>query len=102
MSDKLRDGETDYLFQAILSLKSLDECYAFFEDVCTVSELKAMSQRMAVAKLLYQEKTYAEISQLTGASTATISRVNRCFAYGQDGYKIALKNLSEPHEEPQD
>jgi len=93
MNSKLKDKSVDKLFQAILSLKSEEECYQFFEDACTVSELKAIAQRLHVATMLRDKKTYAEISVETGASAATISRVNRCLMYGADGYKIILDRL---------
>lgn len=92
---KLRSEETDELFQAILMLKNIDECYKFFEDVCTARELQSISQRLQVAKLLKIRKTYSEIEQQTGASTATISRVNRSLHYGTDGYDIVLDALIE-------
>ncbi|MGO3018878.1 MAG: YerC/YecD family TrpR-related protein [Anaerococcus sp.] len=92
---KLRSKETDELFQAILMLKDIDECYKFFEDVCTARELQSISQRLQVAKLLKIRKTYSEIEQQTGASTATISRVNRSLHYGTDGYDIVLDALIE-------
>jgi len=95
MNDKLVDANTDILFKAILSLQSVEECYEFFEDLCTVSEIKAMSQRFHVARMLMQKKVYTEIVEKTGASTATISRVNRCLLYGRDGYKKVLENFSE-------
>lgn len=80
----------DRLFEAILSLNSRDECYRFFEDICTVAEIKAMSQRWEVARMLYDNRTYDEIVEATGASTATISRVKRCLNYGADGYRLVL------------
>ncbi|WP_027717809.1 YerC/YecD family TrpR-related protein [Desulfovirgula thermocuniculi] len=90
---KLRDPLLDELFAAILTLRDIDECYQFFEDICTVAELKAMAQRLAVAKMLQENRTYAEIAARTGASTATISRVKRCLNYGADGYKLVLARL---------
>ncbi|ERJ79824.1 TrpR family protein YerC/YecD [Peptostreptococcaceae bacterium oral taxon 113 str. W5053] len=92
--------QMDEFFEAILMLKDKDECYRFFEDVCTVRELQSIAQRLEVAKLLRIRKTYNEIEQDTGASTATISRVNRTLHYGSDGYDIVLdaliqKNLEE-------
>lgn len=84
---------TDKLFEAILTLKSVEECYNFFEDICTIKEIQDMSQRLEVAKLLQQNKSYIEISKETGASTATISRVNKCFTYGTGGYKAALDRV---------
>ena len=93
MNSKIKDDITDRLFDAILLLKGMDECYNFFEDICTVSEIKAMAQRLEVAKMLKAGKTYTEICEKTGASTATISRVNRCLNYGADGYKTILERL---------
>ncbi|MCG8541528.1 MAG: YerC/YecD family TrpR-related protein [Clostridia bacterium] len=86
------------LFDAILLLKNREECYRFFEDVCTIKELQAISQRLQVAKLLRANKTYHEIEEITGASTATISRVNRCVLYGADGYNIILDRLQREEE----
>ena len=93
MNDKLKDANIDFLFRAVLSLKDRDECYSFFEDLCTVLELKAMSQRLQVAKMLKDHKVYSDIVSQTGASTATISRVNRSLNYGSDGYDIVFKRL---------
>ena len=87
---KLKNKETDDLFQAILLLETEEECYRFFEDLCTIKELQAISQRFQVAKLLNERKTYSEIEEITGASTATISRVNRCLVYGANGYHILI------------
>ncbi len=80
----------DDLFNAILKLKSVDECRRFFEDVCTIKELEDISQRLEVATLLSEGNNYQEVSKATGASTATISRVNKCLQYGKNGYKIVL------------
>ena len=96
--DKIKSEDIDMLFSAILSLKNVDECYAFFTDVCTVKELKEMASRFAVACMLEAGKIYTEISQKTGASTATISRVNKCLVYGSDGYRRMLDRLKEVHE----
>lgn len=93
MNSKIKDETNDKLFEAILTLKSVDECYAFFEDICTVNEIKALAQRLEVAKMLQEKKTYQEIQQYTHASTATISRVNRCLSYGSDGYKLILERV---------
>lgn len=93
MNRKLKDPMTDDLFEAILTLKTQEECYQFFEDICTINELKSLAQRLEVAKMLEEKKTYADIQQLTGASTATISRVNKCLSYGSDGYKLVLDRL---------
>jgi len=90
---KLRDPLLDQLFQAILQLQDSEECYQFFEDVCTVAELKIMAQRLEVARMLQGNYTYGEIAARTGASTATISRVKRALHYGADGYKIVLERL---------
>ncbi len=95
MNSKLRDEHTDSLFDAILLLKNREECYNFFEDLCTIAELKALAQRLQVAKMLREKRTYTEICEQTGASTATISRVNRCLVYGADGYNTVLDRLQE-------
>lgn len=92
---KLRSEEIDALFQAILLLKDPSECYRFFEDVCTVAELKAIAQRWEVARQLDRNITYQEISQELNASTATISRVNRCLAYGAGGYRLLLERIKQ-------
>ena len=86
----IKNDMTDRLFEAILTLKSVDECYKFFEDVCTIKEIKAISQRLEVARMLTEKQLYSKIVAETGASTATISRVNRCIKYGNDGYSKAL------------
>lgn len=93
MNSKLKEPLIDKLFEAVLSLKDADECYRFFEDVCTVSELKSLAQRLEVAKMLQANKTYGEIAESTGASTATISRVKRALNYGADGYKLVFDRL---------
>lgn len=93
MNSKIKEVATDKLFEAILTLNSLEECYAFFEDICTVNEIKALAQRLEVAKMLEEKMTYQEIQQETHASTATISRVNRCLSYGSDGYKLILERV---------
>lgn len=93
MNSKLKDPSVDFLFKAILSLKNPEECYAFFEDLCTVPEIKAMSQRLTVAHMLSNKVVYSEIVEETGASTATISRVNRCLHYGCDGYELVFQRL---------
>jgi len=93
MNQKLRDTNMDMLFACILQLKTSEECYNFFEDLCTVQELKAMSQRLAVAHMLTQKHVYADIVQKTGASTATISRVNRSLSYGNDGYTMVFDRI---------
>ena len=88
-----RSEETDDLFRAILALENIDECYSFFDDLCTVPELKSFSQRYKVAKLLLEGKVYSDIVAETGASTATISRVNRSLAYGADGYRLVFEKF---------
>lgn len=93
--DKLRNESTDLLFESILTLKSVDECYSFFEDICTIKEIQSIAQRVVVAKMLTEGSVYSDIVEATGASTATISRVNRSLNYGSDGYKIAFKRLEE-------
>lgn len=90
---KLESEGMDFLFEAILNLKSKEECYRFFEDLCTINEIKALEQRLHVAKMLKQGKTYLDIAAGTGASTATISRVNRCLNYGSDGYKLVFDRI---------
>lgn len=90
-NSKIKSEQTDELFKAILTLETVDECYRFFEDICTVKEIQAISQRLQVVKLLIKNKTYHEIEAETGASTATISRINRSLNYGSDGYKLVLK-----------
>ncbi|MHB8156788.1 MAG: YerC/YecD family TrpR-related protein [Desulfocucumaceae bacterium] len=92
---RLKDKTTDRLFKAILLLENEEECYRFFEDICTVAEIKAMAQRLEVASMLEQEQIYTDIAEKTGASTATISRVKRCLHFGADGYKLILKKLKE-------
>lgn len=87
--------DMDYLFRGILTLKSAEECYAFFEDVCTIKELQAMAQRFRVAAQLNDSKNYIEIQADTGASSATISRVNKCLLYGSGGYSTALQRLAK-------
>ena len=86
---------TERLFQAILSLNTMEECKNFFEDACTIKEILDIAQRFEVACMLTEKKSYQQISQETGVSTATISRVNRCITYGGGGYKIAIERLKE-------
>ena len=95
MNSKLKTPEMDQLFQGIVSLRSVEECYAFFEDVCTVNELQSIAQRFEVAAMLRQKNTYLEIAQKTGASTATISRVNRSLNFGSDGYEMVFERINE-------
>ena len=92
---KFKREDIDELFRAVLSLESEEDCYRFFEDICTVNELHAIAQRLQVAKLLSEDKTYNEIEEITKASTATISRVNKCLVYGSDGYRRVLERLAE-------
>lgn len=93
MSKKLRTKAVDDLFEAVLSLENKEECYKFFEDVCTVNELLSLSQRFEVARMLRTQKTYLDIAEETGASTATISRVNRSLNYGNDGYDMVFARM---------
>mgnify|MGYP002626696855 CR=1 FL=1 len=95
MNKKLKTEAVDSLFDAVLCLKTREECYDFFEDLCTVNELLSLSQRFEVAAMLRDHKTYLEIADKTGASTATISRVNRSLNYGTDGYELIFKRLQE-------
>ena len=95
MMEKINREELDFLCDAVLSLKTREECYAFFEDVCTIAETQALMQRLEVANLLREKVTYQEISKRTGASTATISRVNRCVVYGPGGYNLVLERLQK-------
>ena len=92
---KFKRDDIDELFRAILLLQDEEDCYRFFEDVCTVNEIHAIAQRLQVAKLLSEDKTYSEIESITKASTATISRVSRCLIYGADGYRRALDRIKE-------
>ena len=91
--NKLRGKELDQLFQAVLSLKDLEECYRFFDDLCTINEIQSLSQRLDVARMLRDGNTYHKIETETGASTATISRVKRCLNYGNDTYEMVLNEL---------
>ncbi len=93
MNKKIKSEAVDALFDAIMCLKTRDECYSFFEDLCTINELLSLSQRFEVAAMLKQHKTYLEITEKTGASTATISRVNRALNYGNDGYEMVLSRM---------
>ncbi|MEG0798225.1 MAG: YerC/YecD family TrpR-related protein [Acidaminococcaceae bacterium] len=95
LRNKLQDGLTDQLFKAVRSLQTEEECYQFFEDICTVSEIKAMAQRLEVARMLDEGCIYDAIVEKTGASTATISRVKRCLIYGADGYNNVLATLKQ-------
>ena len=93
MNPKIRTESVDFLFDSVLKLENKEECYAFFEDLCTVNELLSISQRALVAYLLRKKKTYLEIAEETGASTATISRVNRALNYGCDGYDLVFERI---------
>ncbi|MCD8179893.1 MAG: YerC/YecD family TrpR-related protein [Firmicutes bacterium] len=95
---EINDKSTDALFKAVLQLKNTDECRRFFSDLCTISELKSMSQRMEVALMLKHKNVYTDIAAETGASTATISRVNRCINYGCDGYNLVIERLEKNDE----
>lgn len=95
MNPKLKDSNVEYLYRAVLSLQTMEECDRFFDDLCTVPELKALSQRLQVAKMLSDHRVYSDIVQATGASTATISRVNRSLNYGADGYDIIFERLDQ-------
>lgn len=98
MNSKIKDENMENLMRAVLSLQTMDECCNFFEDLCTVSELKSMSQRLAVAIMLQQGEVYTDIAAKTGASTATISRVSRCLGYGSDGYNTVIDRLQNSKE----
>ncbi|HEY2420764.1 MAG TPA: YerC/YecD family TrpR-related protein [Neobacillus sp.] len=93
--NKLRGKELDQLFQAVLSLKDLEECYRFFDDLCTINEIQSLSQRLDVARMLREGNTYHKIEVETGASTATISRVKRCLNFGNDTYEMVLERIKE-------
>ena len=92
---KIPENHLHTLYETVLKLETVEECDAFFEDICTIKELQDLSQRLQVAMLLNEGKNYQEVSALTGASTATICRVNKCLVYGSDGYKLALEKLEE-------
>ncbi|HHV38861.1 MAG TPA: TrpR-like protein YerC/YecD [Tepidimicrobium sp.] len=93
-NSQIKDEQIDRLFEGILKLRTIEECYRFFEDICTVKEIKSMAQRLEIAGLLADNKTYSEIEKETGVSTATISRINRALNYGADGYRIILERLN--------
>ena len=95
MNKKIRTDAVDHLFSAILCLQNKEECQSFFEDLCTVNELLSLSQRFEVASMLRDHKTYLEIAEKTGASTATISRVNRSLNYGDDGYELVFERMQD-------
>ena len=92
-NSKLTSDNMDFLCEAILSLETKEECYRFFEDLCTIKEVQSIEQRLQVAKMLKQKRTYTDIATTTGASTATISRVNRCLNYGSDGYNLVFHKV---------
>ena len=98
MQDKLKTTATDQLFKAISLLQTPEECYQFFDDICTINEILSFSQRFQVAQMLRDNKVYTEISKETGASTATISRVKRALNYGTDGYDLVMKRLKSVHD----
>jgi TrpR-related protein YerC/YecD len=100
--DKLRGKELDQLFNSVLSLKDLEECYRFFDDLCTVNEIQSLAQRLEVARMLREGKTYHKIESETGASTATISRVKRCLNYGNDAYEMALERIKQENVEKEE
>ena len=93
MNSKIQSKEVDFLFDAILQLQNRDECYMFFEDLCTVQELRSLSQRLTVDKMLSEGRVYCDIVKNTGASTATISRVNRSLEYGCDSYSLVFGRM---------
>ncbi|MBE6651373.1 MAG: TrpR-related protein YerC/YecD [Ruminococcaceae bacterium] len=97
--DKLHTQDVDNLFRAILCLESVDECYRFFEDACTVKEILDIAQRLKAAKMLMNGENYAVVSKTTGMSTATISRVNKCLEYGGGGYRAVLEKLEKQETE---
>lgn len=90
---KLQSRSVEQLLEAILTLKNLEECYVFFDDLCTINEIQSMAQRLEVARMLRMGSTYSQIEEETGASTATISRVKRCLNFGNDGYQLTLERL---------
>ena len=98
MNKKIRTAAVETLFEAIIRLESVDECFDFFEDLATINEILSLSQRFEVARMLRQHKTYLEIAEKTGASTATISRVNRSLNYGNDGYDLAIQRIADKQE----
>ncbi len=95
MNRKIKSELTDKLFECILAMETIEDCYKLFEDLCTVHEIQVIAQRMEVAQMLDAKKTYVEIAEKTGASTATISRVNRALNYGTEGYRLAIKRTKE-------
>ena len=99
MAEKIESNLTDQLCEAVLTLSSKEECLHFLEDICTISEFKALAQRLEVARMLDEGEKYEDIVEKTGASTATISRVKRCLVYGEDGYVAVLSNMKSNHNE---
>lgn len=95
---KFKRADIDELFKAVLLLEDEEDCYRFFEDICTINEIHAIAQRLQVAKLLSEKKTYSEIEELTKASTATISRINKCLVYGAEGYQRILERMAAEQE----
>jgi TrpR-related protein YerC/YecD len=93
--DKLRNADTDLFFNAVLTLESVDECYKFFEDVCTIKEILDIAQRLKAAKMLSNGSNYIEVCRETGMSSATISRVSRCLEYGAGGYELAISRTKK-------
>ncbi len=104
MNKKIKTPAVEKLFEAVLCLENMDECFDFFEDICTINELLSLSQRFEVARMLREQRTYLEIAEQTGASTATISRVNRSLNYGNDGYDMVISRMEAQHkkDEPRD
>ena len=99
INDKKKSEDFEFMFKAVLQLKTVDECYKFFEDLCTMQELISISQRLRVAKLLDEKQIYNSIVKETGASTATISRVNRTLNYGNDGYRLVFERMEQDEEQ---
>lgn len=99
MGKDIRTESVSQLFEAILTLENKDECFEFFEDLCTVNELLSLAQRFQVAKMLREDHTYLEVAEKTGASTATISRVNRSLNYGNDGYDMVFSRMKKTKDE---
>ena len=93
MEKTIKTATVDHFFDAVMQLRDKEEMYRFFEDVCTTNEVVSIAQRFAVAKMLYENKTYIEIAKATGASTATISRVNRSLIYGNGSYDMVFERL---------
>ena len=99
MIRRLKDENIEKLFEAILTLESLEECYDFFEDICTVDEIQGISRRLCAAKMLMDNRVYSEITSETGLSTATISRVNRSMKYGNGGYAMVFERMENKNGE---